>query len=250
MYEEALQLSDDNRGYQVVHKRDVDEIYINNYNKEWIMAWDSNMDISIVLDFHAVICYITDYYMKDETGTVDHIRKALSNDESGELRKKMNIVKNTFLTHRQAGECEIYYKLFPFLHFTQSNISTALIPTGFRKNMSRYLKYISQEEAANREDALEVDDKPGKLYLELGNLYDKYLSREDKAKDISYVQFAQRYEPGRAKKSDYADDEADKANKSYDDDGENDDEEEEDEYIFHPDHEHKLANIILYGPNK
>ena len=54
------------------------------------------MDIQLCLDYYAVICYITDYYMKDESGTIDFIKDALKNDESGNLKKQMNLVKNTF----------------------------------------------------------------------------------------------------------------------------------------------------------
>lgn len=80
------------------------------------------MDMQICLDYYAVITYITDYYMKDESGTIEYIRKALQTEENGNLREKMQIVK----------KCEIYNKLFPFSHLAQSNISTVFIPTGFK----------------------------------------------------------------------------------------------------------------------
>ena len=51
-------------GYAVVQSRDVDEMYINSYNEEWLRAWDANLDIQVVLDYFAVITYITDYYAK------------------------------------------------------------------------------------------------------------------------------------------------------------------------------------------
>ena len=63
-------LSESKSGYALVQKRDLDEIYINSYNPEWMRAWNVNMDIQIVLDFFAVITYVTDYYAKDDTGTL------------------------------------------------------------------------------------------------------------------------------------------------------------------------------------
>ena len=42
-YETALGVS--NHGYRIIHKRDVDEIYVNNYNPEWIVSWNANMDL-------------------------------------------------------------------------------------------------------------------------------------------------------------------------------------------------------------
>ena len=37
-------------GSTVMLKRDVDEIYVNNYNPEWLIAWNANLDIQPVLD--------------------------------------------------------------------------------------------------------------------------------------------------------------------------------------------------------
>ena len=48
-------------GYSIIQRRDLDELYINSYNIEWIRAWNGNMDIQIVLDYFAVITYVTDY---------------------------------------------------------------------------------------------------------------------------------------------------------------------------------------------
>ena len=72
-YEDALSYSF-KKGYAVNIKRDVDEIFTNTYNPLWLQAWNANMDMQICLDFFAVITYITDYYMKDETGVVKDIK--------------------------------------------------------------------------------------------------------------------------------------------------------------------------------
>ena len=101
-YQDMLKIS--SRGFYIVHKRDVDEVNINNYNEEWIRCWDSNMDIQMTMDYFAVITYITDYYMKDDTGTMEFIKKAIKDAENENLRKRLKIVKNTFLTHRQMGD--------------------------------------------------------------------------------------------------------------------------------------------------
>ena len=131
-YEEMLKIS--TRGFCIVHKRDVDEVNINNYNEEWIRCWDSNMDIQITMDYFAVITYITDYYMKDDTGTMEFIKKAIKDAENENLRKRLKIVKNTFLTHRQMGEAESFYRIFPSLHLSDSNIGCAFVSTGREKS--------------------------------------------------------------------------------------------------------------------
>ena len=128
-YEEALSISP--KRYSVVLKRDIDEINVNNYNPEWIICWDGNMDMQPCLDFFGVITYITDYYMKDDSGTLKFIKEVLDTSYNATIKEKLILVKNTFLTHRQIGESEAYYKLFQHLHLSHSNISAVFAPTGF-----------------------------------------------------------------------------------------------------------------------
>ena len=52
------------KGFSVVLKRDVDEIYVNKYNSEWLQVWSANLDFSPVFDFYGIISYVADYYMK------------------------------------------------------------------------------------------------------------------------------------------------------------------------------------------
>ena len=68
LYHDALSVSP--AGYRIVLKRDVDEIFVNNYNSEWIFNWSANMDIQFCFDYFAIITYISDYYGKDDSGTV------------------------------------------------------------------------------------------------------------------------------------------------------------------------------------
>ena len=88
-YHEYLKaLGSSKSGYSIVQQRDLDEMYINSYNPEWIRAWNGNMDIQIVLDYFAVITYVTDYYSKDDTGTMEVIKAALQHQMQKMSRKK------------------------------------------------------------------------------------------------------------------------------------------------------------------
>lgn len=49
------------RGSVVVLKRSVKERYINNYNAEFLGAWNANMDIQFCHNVYAVCTYISDY---------------------------------------------------------------------------------------------------------------------------------------------------------------------------------------------
>ena len=134
-YYEALGTS--KSGYSIVQKRDLDEMYINSYNAEWIRAWNGNMDIQIVLDYFAVITYVTDYYSKDDTGTIEVIKVVLEQSDAKDVKDKMRTVSNAFLTHWQMGEAEAVYKLLPSMKLKDSNVTCQWVTIGRREDRSR-----------------------------------------------------------------------------------------------------------------
>ena len=77
MYERAV-IQQPRKGSEVLLQRDIDEVFINNYNPEWIVAWDANIDISPVYDYYGTITYVTDYYSKDSTGLTDVLKAAVN----------------------------------------------------------------------------------------------------------------------------------------------------------------------------
>ena len=56
-YYEALRVT--KKGKVIILKRNLEELWVNNYNPEWIRAWNGNMDVQICLDFFAIVTYIT-----------------------------------------------------------------------------------------------------------------------------------------------------------------------------------------------
>ena len=103
-------------GSTVIIQRDVDEIYVNNYNPEWLMNWNANIDIQPVLDFFAVITYVTDYWAKPDEGLTPILKEAAKQLRSEpERKKRCQQMANTFMTNRQMGEAEAYYKVLPYL---------------------------------------------------------------------------------------------------------------------------------------
>ena len=118
-YLEALTYS--KGGYSLIMARDLDEINVNSFNPEWLLAWNGNIDLQICLDYYAVITYITDYFTKDDTGTLRFLKDALKGSEADSIKEKMILVMNTFMSVRQMGEAEAYYRILPELHLKESN---------------------------------------------------------------------------------------------------------------------------------
>ena len=125
-------------------------MWVNNYNPEWILAWDGNMDIQLCLDFFAICTYITDYYTKDESGTVSHLLKAAKECHGKSQKEKMRALSQVFSTHRHVGESEAYYKICPELHLSHSSIQTVYEHTGFPENRRIFLRrLLTKDENGN-----------------------------------------------------------------------------------------------------
>ena len=43
------------KGSTVLLRRDIDEVFMNNYNPEFIVAWNVNMDLQPVFDYYGII---------------------------------------------------------------------------------------------------------------------------------------------------------------------------------------------------
>ena len=119
---------------------------INNYNQEWIKAWNGNMDLQVCLDPFAVATYITDYYTKDESGVTKFLVEAAKATRGMERSQQLRYLSNTFLTHRQMGESEAHYRMLPHLHLSESNIGCVFLASGEPQDRSRLVYPVKQGE--------------------------------------------------------------------------------------------------------
>ena len=129
-------------GTKVVLKRELKDIFINNYNVHWMLVWDGNMDIQPIFDYFSCITYMTDYVCKPEKKTTDMLKdvKKAKQKEMVSNRDMMYTLAQAYLTSREMGESEAYYKLEKSLHYKQSNVKTIFITSGFPHNRSRFLR--------------------------------------------------------------------------------------------------------------
>ena len=234
-------------GYGVVLARDVDETMINNFNAEWLRAWNGNIDIQICLDFHAVVTYITDYYSKSETELVRLIKKSLDESNVTDNQERMKIVSNVFQRSRQMGEAEAVYKLIPSMQLTNSNVSCQWVSIGTaEERSSRYLKAKKQQIEAGI-PLVELEGHEG-LWYHQQDIWSKYLRRPDELKSICFAQFAKMYR-GSKKKYDEDQDDIDDFNDLVDEENTDEMEGQKFHYIMTFDNKRtkrvKLKDIIL-----
>ena len=156
-YEEAL-ITSCKSAKTIILKRHPKDRYVNNYNPEWIICWNANMDIQICLDFYQVVSYITDYYSKDDSGTIKYLRKAKKEMLGRNMTQQLRQMSNTFLSHRKIGEAEAVYRAMPDMHLSDSNVGHIFVATGFPEQRQKFLVKVDD----NAEDTLTIEGKEGK----------------------------------------------------------------------------------------
>ena len=189
-YMKALAIS--KVGYKVVLQRDLDEIYVNSYNIEWLRAWNANMDLQVCLDFFAVITYITDYYSKDASGTMRIINEALKKNECKDVKDQMHLISNTFMTHREMGEAEATYRLIPSMNLKGSNVTCQWVPTQPSNERSKRHRKATENQIASGTEVYQLEGHEG-LFYEVQDIYSKYLRRPKELDQICFAQFAKMY---------------------------------------------------------
>ena len=204
-YKKALTASV-KQGHMILLERDIDEGYINAFNPEWLEAWEGNMDLQPCFDYFSVITYVTDYLTKDDTGVTAILREVIKNSGKDDKKEQMQTLIHTFLTHRQMGQAEAYYKIIPNLKMKFSTVSKEL--------KSRFLVKVGEKEDTHDKIAFTVNGRDG-MFIEKADLIDKYIRRpgpknkfneykdtDPDTEDLVVAQFAKMMETSQKKELD------------------------------------------------
>ena len=131
-------------------------------------------------------------YFQDNTGTLEVLKAALKDSGDLPFKERLKYLRTKFLTHREMGECESYYRLLPSLHLVGSNIQKIFVPTGLNK--SRFIRKLSDEEGKQNARAMKISEKGQEgYYEETINILEKHSGRPENWRWISGMQFAKRY---------------------------------------------------------
>ena len=170
-YEEAL--STTVRGNVLILKRNVNEVWTNNYNPNWLKAWNANIDFQLAHDPYAILTYICSYVGKDESGMTQWLKDALRATKHLAREEQLKALKTAWLTHRQIGASETIVRLMPGFHLTESNIGCVWVATGYPENRSSFFKKISDKNL-KKKDKVEID-----IDTVLEQVLDYYSENED-----------------------------------------------------------------------
>ena len=116
-------------------KRTLEEIYINNYMKQFVNVWNANHDIQYVLDPYSCVVYICNYLTKNNKGMSKLLEHAAKEAKEGnmDLKKSVRHIGNKFLNCVEMSEQECIYSLLE-LPITQSSIKVEFINTSEIQN--------------------------------------------------------------------------------------------------------------------
>ena len=92
VYHNALKIAE--RGATIILQRSPNEIWVNNYNSQFMKAWTANMDIQFCTDSYAVITYITDYLTKGDAGLTKELKNALKEKKTLQQLRTIELFKN------------------------------------------------------------------------------------------------------------------------------------------------------------
>ena len=181
------------KGTRVVHKRPLQDIWVNNFQPFFVLSWNGNHDVQLCFDTYAVVSYISQYVSKSETiaskALLDYYELIKGQNLSAE--QQMYKLAQRYLMSRTISEAEAYYKIDPTLTYKQSNLKTVFLHAGFPKNKQRFLSKCQTE----TEEALGflVDGHDG-VFKEVATRYERYLERPQSLEFITFFQFVQMYD--------------------------------------------------------
>lgn len=119
------------KGNAIYHKRSLKDLWVNNYNKYLLKAWNANMDIQYVTDVYSCVAYILSYVSKAE-GEMSELllntkKEALQgNEDAVSIMKKIGQV---YMTNREISAQEAVYRVCS-LKLKDSSRNVTFIPTG------------------------------------------------------------------------------------------------------------------------
>ena len=165
---------------KVFLKRNLREIFINNYMNQLVHVWKANHDIQYVLDPYSCVIYICDYLMKNNKGMSMLLENAAKEARKGNMNLKQSVrhIGNKFLNCSEMSEQECAYSLLE-LPITQSSIRVEFINTS----------EIPNRVFITKPDHILQKMDPNSQEIKQENNIDKYSSRPNILKDMCLADF-------------------------------------------------------------
>ncbi len=132
----------------VVLKRSPKDVWVNQYNKHLLRAWQGNMDIQYVTDAYSVVVYIISYITKAEQEMGLLLQRAQNEAMNGNLeaRASLKMLGSVYLHNREISAQEAVYRLTG-MHLKECSRKVQFIPIGLNPvKMSLPLRVIQNKD--------------------------------------------------------------------------------------------------------
>ncbi|XP_067306866.1 uncharacterized protein [Pseudorasbora parva] len=115
----------------IVLKRNPKDVWVNQYNKHLLRAWQGNMDIQYVTDAYSVVVYIISYITKAEQEMGLLLQRAQNEAMNGNLeaRSALKMLGSVYLHNREISAQEAVYRLTG-MHLKECSRKVQFIPIG------------------------------------------------------------------------------------------------------------------------
>ena len=86
-------LSVSSKGFNIVFKCDLCDIYINPSNRNILQLWCGNTDLQYVIDKVATVMYVCNYMTKGEKAMGETLKRVTKECKDDDIRTQMNKIK-------------------------------------------------------------------------------------------------------------------------------------------------------------
>ncbi|XP_062283095.1 uncharacterized protein LOC133987667 [Scomber scombrus] len=116
----------------IVLKRQVTEVWINQYSKPLLKCWNANLDVQFVVDAYACIVYIISYISKSEREIgllLGNAHREASKDGNISAKEALKTLGSVYLHNRDVCAQEAVYRLTN-MHLKECSRKVVFVPTG------------------------------------------------------------------------------------------------------------------------
>ncbi|XP_042269742.1 uncharacterized protein LOC121898666 isoform X1 [Thunnus maccoyii] len=120
------------RNTHIVLKRQVNEVWINQYSKPLLKCWQANLDLQFVVDAYACVVYIISYMSKAEREMgllLGNAQREASKEGNVSAKEALKNLGSVYLHNRDVCAQEAVYRLTN-MHLKECSRKVVFVPTG------------------------------------------------------------------------------------------------------------------------
>ena len=185
-------LKESRKGATLVLKREVEDMFVNNYNPLVMKIWKANMDLQFVADPYSAIMYVLSYVMKSEKGMSDTLKSIAKERESEGVKEQMKGISSAFSNKREVSVQEAIMRVLSCWLFRKT---TDVI------YVSNAEKELRTRVPLSKAALMDLEDNDTDVFMT--SIHDRYENRPDHLEHMCLAEFATTYSPSTRRNEDH-----------------------------------------------